>query len=314
MNTVGLPSPPKQDEENNELQLDLNATYISAPLEISGKSQNLMPTSQKPAFKSKSLDHLNVISSVNYQESHTRSISFNNITFIDHDGLIPSEITSSTNIEYRQVIMERDATSMLSNPEDSISPPILVAPSLCDIDQLDDQGSFQVTNKTCNQTSMDNLLNNHHSNPLDYTPILLNPDNTPNFSIIERNSSPTGFSDINLTYQNSELSSQDLYAPADIDLNYMLAERDHFRISDDEDDDNGNSDFNCSRDLLIHPCQTDEDGIDQLYEQVRGNDLSSKLSKPPPPPKPKNIKVTRHYVFQHPTLLSPDDDDSSIIP
>lgn len=298
MNTVGLPSPPKQEDEN-ELHLDLDATYISAPLEISGKSQTLPPT--KPAFKSKSLDHLNVISSVNYQESHTRSISFNNITFIDHEVLSSSVIASSTNMEYRQ------ETEL--NTEDTTSPPILVAPSLCDIDQIDDQSeSFQVNNSSQN---MDNLLNNH-SSPLDYSTTIINPDNTANFSMIERNSSPTGFSDIN--YQNSELSSQDLYAPADIDLNYMLAERDHFRISDDEDDDNGNNDFNCSRDLLIHPCQSEDDVIDQLYDHVRGNnDLSLKSVKPPPPPKPKNIKVTRHYVFQlSPTdqLLSPDDDSS----
>jgi hypothetical protein len=283
MNTVGLPSPPpqKQEEEVNDLNLDRDSTYISASLEISGKSDMLSP---KPSFKSKSLDQLNVITSLNYQENNTRSISFNNITFIDHDGVFASTVASSTNIEYHRTSLDRNASlSMTSNPDDSISAPVLVAPS--------------------DSPSIDNLLNNHSQNEL---------DNTANFNMFSntnRSSSPISFSDIN--YQNSELSSQDLYAPADnTDMDYMLAERDHFRISDDEDIDNGNSDFNCSRDLLIHPCQTDEDGIDQLYEQVRGNDLKS---KPPPPPKPKNIKVTRNYVFQYPTLLSPDDDDSSII-
>lgn len=317
MNTVGLPSPPpqKQEDEANDLQLDRDATYISASLEISGKSDMLSP---KPSFKSKSLDQLNVITSLNYHESHTRSISFNNITFIDHDGIISSGVASSTNIEFHRTSFDRNASlSMISNQDNSTtSPPVLIAPSMCDIDKLDDQINLNDRSETTgDSTSIDNLLNNHSQNGLDYTPTMMNPDNTQNFNMFSasnRSSSPISFSDIN--YQNSELSSQDLYAPPDNnDIDYMLTERDHFRISDDEDIDNGNSDFNCSRDLLIHPCQTDEDGIDQLYEQVRGNDLSNKSHKPPPPPKPKNIKVTRNYVFQYPTLLSPDDDDSSII-
>lgn len=290
----------------NDLNLDRDATYISASLEISGKSNTTL--SPKPSFKSKSLDQLNVINSLTYHENHTRSISFNNITFIDHDGVFASAVASSTNIEYHRTSLDRNASlSMTSNPDDSTSAPVLVAPSLCDIDQIDDQLKLNPTRETtCESLSIDHMLNNTSQNEL---------DNTANFNLFSntnRSSSPISFSDIN--YQNSELSSQDLYAPADnTDMDYMLAERDHFRISDDEDIDNGNSDFNCSRDLLIHPCQTDEDGIDQLYEQVRGNDLSNKSNKPPPPPKPKHIKVTRNYVFQYPTLLSPDDDDSSII-
>jgi hypothetical protein len=322
MNTVGLPSPPKQEDSqqnnSNDLQLDLNETYISASLEISGKSVRESP---RPMYKSKSLDHLDVMTSLNYHETHARSISFNNISFIDQCIMLPSSEAASSTIEYHRQLQHHMTSSMMMNRDESNSP-ILIAPSMCDIDDLEHQSNFTVSNDTVDDSSMDELLNNHtmDTNGLECTPIFLNPDNTPNFSIFNasshRNSSPTNFSDIN--YQNSEVSiqSQDLYAPAENDLNFILAERDNLNFSISDEEDNGNhGEFNCSSDLLIHPHQSDEDGIDQLYEQVRGTDVpaSTPKSKPPPPPKPKNIKVTRNYIFHHPTLLSPgDDDDSSI--
>jgi hypothetical protein len=97
--------------------------------------------------------------------------------------------------------------------------------------------------------------------------------------------------------------------------NFILAERDNlnFGISDDdEDDDNANHEFNCSSDFLIHPQQSDEDGIDQLYQQVRGPEPPVK-KKPAPLPKPKNLKITRNYIFQNTGLTSPTEDESSIM-
>lgn len=323
MNTVGLPSPPKQEEselqQNSvDLQLNRDETYISAPLEISGRS--LMEA--RKAFKSKSLDQLNVMKSYNYHETQARSISFSNIRLLDQCSLLPpSEAASADNYLPQHFLPHHMTSSMVMNRDGSNSP-ILIAPSMCDLENIDDLGNdsnFTVSNDTVDDSSMDDLLNNRTmQNELDCTPIFLNPDNTPNFSIFNRNSSPTSFSEIN--YQNSELSirSQDLYAPAENDLNFILAERDNlnFSISDDDDVDNGNcaAEFNCSSDFLIHPHQSDEDGIDMLYSQVRGPEVVSPVRpKPPPPPKPKNIKVTRHYVFQQPALLSPGDDESSIM-
>lgn len=325
MNTVGLPSPPQQEvaelEQNyNDLQLDRNETYISASLEISGKFVDDPPN---PPVKSKSLNHLNLVTSLNYHETHARSISFNNISLNDQCiSLIMPEDASSVIDYHQQQLVQHHLTSSMMNRDESNSP-ILIAPSLCDLEDLDNQSNFTISNNPVDDSNTNDSLDNHtmESSRLDCTPIFVNPDNTPNFGIFNlsshRNSSPTNFSDIN--YQNSELSiqSQDLYAPADNDLNFILAERDNlnFSISDDDDNDNGNlaPDFNCSNDFLIHPQQSEEDGIDQLYEQVRGTDIPNSKQKPLPPPKP-NIKITRHYVFQHPSTVSPvDDDDSSII-
>jgi len=326
MNIVGLPSPPKQEpcHVDETLQLSREETYISEPLEISNKSI-VIESPPMPSFKSKSLDQLNqclLSTSLDYHETHARSISFNNISMIDQMEMLP--VIDSSGPTSEDLLLQHHMTSSMMVDRGESSSPILVEPSMCDIDDLENRSNFTTSIETVNESSLDDLLVNPagSANEINCTPIFLNPDNTPNFSIfnassLHRSSSPTNYSDIN--YQNSELSihSQDLYAQPDNDLNVSLAERDNlnFNISDDEEEPEAQiddeADFNCSRDFLIHPPQqSDEDGIDQLYEQVRGTDYPPIAKKKPTlPPKPKNIKVSRHYVFQG-VLTSPEDDDS----
>ena len=268
MNTVGLPSPPVTEAEGNlremsevmivsePLLFDKDEEYISAPLEIS--TREFYQIHKKVRNRSKSMDHLDALS-LSYHaalETHTKSISFNNISnFPIMEDPIPTSSKLST---YQQQLLDRHMTSsLMMNRDDS---PILVAPSLCDIGS-DEEGFDGFSNCTESMNESRDDLMEQDVSQLDQ--IFLNPDNTPNFSIFNSSSfyDPNSqrltasfsstFSDIN--YQNSELSvrSQDFYAPQpEPSENLELAEHDNtFNISDVDDDDY----LNASGDFLLGP-------------------------------------------------------------
>jgi hypothetical protein len=296
-NTVGLP-PVEYKTVEEDLQLRPEEEYISPVLEISNRSFNEIADVEDESFgnqlfdvksKSRSMDNLDTNNSSH--ETHIRSISYNNLTAADHDLLLPvtKNMTSS-------LMMNRESQS-----------PILISPSLCDIDDYIDDAE---SNYTVSNDSQDDLLNRNSKS--DCTPIFLNPDNTPNFSIFNESApSPTNFSEIN--YQNSELSirSQDLYAPQEQELP-LMAEALNFDISDEEDDTEDT--FNDSRDFLIphsnneefipDPDNTKESenlskgsqlSIDEIYEQIK----SKPTTRPPILPKP-NVKFPKNrHIFRN---------------
>lgn len=269
MNTVGLPSPPPASEilEGNlegmskilvsePLLFDKDEEYISAPLEIS--TREFYQIHKKTKNRSKSMDHLDVLNLSYHEtlETHTKSISFNNISTLP---IIKDPIPTSSKLStYQQQLLDRHMTSsLMMNRDDS---PILVAPSLCDIGS-DEEGFDDFSNCTESMNESRDDLMDQDASQLDQ--IFLNPDNTPNFSIFNSSSfyDPNSqrltanfsstFSDIN--YQNSELSvrSQDFYAPQpEPSENLELAEHDDtFNISDVDDDDY----LNASGDFLLAP-------------------------------------------------------------
>lgn len=346
MNTVGLPETEVEKTEEEKLQLKPEEEYISAPLEISDRSffevkkgeppiqqEEVQNELQKCSFKSKSLDNLDTSTS-SHHDTQIRSISFNNITSADQDMFIVMAPSTSTKEDYNPQHM---TSSLMINHESQS--PILISPSMCDIgdedaysrSMIDDdemESNFTASNDTVNESNDDLLNSTTNASNLECTPIFLNPDNTPNFSIFNSSNlydsapSPTNFSDIN--YQNSELSirSQDLYAPQlDNDLNMIMAEREkfHFNISDDEEAaENGDDTFNDSCDYLIQPeaaangitrevegeendnekenlLKDSQTSIDELYEQIK----RKASMRPPIAPKPSHVKLNRNFIFKN---------------